>query len=76
MDLESNEYLESLRDKVAADLYVKRMTGDLDETTYQRLLKEAELRDMAFEDFVANRCIDLANSFITNLRIEKADANK
>jgi len=71
MDLKSNEYYESLRDKVAADLYVKRMSEDLDESTYDHLLREAELRSMTFEDYVASRTIDLANNFITMLRLEK-----
>lgn len=71
MDLKSNEYYESLRDKVAADIFTRKMTSEVSESAYQELLHAAEQKSMTLEDYIACHSIDYANTFITMLRREK-----
>ncbi len=74
--LKSNEYLEELRDRIAADLYTNRISEGLSGSAYEQYLIEAERLGLTVEDFTAVRSIDLANGFITMLRKEKMEESK
>lgn len=70
-NLSSNNYLEELRDKVAADIYTKRVSQQLDTKEYDVIQQQADAEGLTITEYTAKRTIDLANTFITMLRREK-----
>jgi len=74
--LKSNEYLEELRDKVAADIYAKKMLQQLDIEEYDAIQHCADVEGLSFTEYTAKQTINLANTFITMLRKKKMEESK
>ena len=71
MEINSNNYLEELRDKVAADIYTKKVSQQLDTEEYDVIQHQADVEGLTITEYTAKRAIDLANTFIAMLRREK-----
>lgn len=70
------DYWEQLRDKVAADLFIRELTAGMSGALYDELIERAEEKELELEEYIMYISIDYANKFIARLKESKLNNNE